>query len=310
MRRAALAWAVLWTAGAAAALPPSPRGQKPYGVLLLGEGGDAVWKNALAAVRRDLPKEVPFEFAAGLADGREVQKGVDRLASRGVRQIVAVPLFISSFSEVMDHNRFLLGIRETPSKEFLGAARNPGRMDRARRVESPVPLVLTKALDDHPLLVELAAQRARAQSRDAGREGLILVAPAPASPEAAKDALALLAALAEKVRLKGGFKAAKAFALRADAEPARRRGEEDSLRRLVSEMRRQAAPIVVALELSPGALSRRLPRVLDGLFFRFDGKGLLPDERVSRWVAASAEAGSRLPDMRVFRGRPAARGVR
>lgn len=284
--------------GAAAAWGQA--GPQPFGVLLLGEGGDRNWARTVEAIRRELPPRLPIEFCAGLADARAMQKSVSLLEARKVQTIVAVPLFVSSFSEAMDQNRYLLGIREAPSKEFGEYPRAPSR------IKSRVPLVLTKALDEHPLLVETLAARARALSRSPAEESLLLVGQGPTSPEAREDSLAQAAALAEKVRQKAGFKAARAAAVYPQLSQAQRDKAESALRGLLRELRRLGPVVVVPLEMTRGGVHARLRKALEGSLARYDGASLLPDSRIARWVAESAQTGAKLPDMRVFKneGRP------
>ena len=278
-------------ASARAAGTFGPRGEKPFGVLLLGEGGDREWKDSVEKLKKELGKKFPFEFVPGLADARMIQKGVERLEFQRVQKIVAVPLFVSSFSEVMDHNRFLFGIREKPA----------GPRYAHQRVSSRVPVVLAKALDDHPVLVEILSSRALALAKDPSRESLVLVGEVSGSTETARDWLASAQALAEKVRGRTGFSAAHAAGLRLGGSQKEREDSQKELRDLVRKSRRQGSVAVVPLEVTHAAVSGRIPKALEGAFVRFDGKAILPDPAVARWVSESAEAAARLPDMRVFK---------
>lgn len=286
----------------AAPLPQGTLAPKPFGVLLLGESGDRDLSQAVDGLRRALSPKFPLEFAAGPADKKAIEKAVQSLESRHVRMIVAVPLFLSSFSEAMDQNRFLLGIRETPSKEFLEAPHSHNRSyGMTTRIRTKLPVVLTKALDGHPLLVEILAERARPLSRDPAREALVLVGQGPASAAAAKDWLASAQAIAEKVRQKGGFKAASAAALPQGPGQQDREKAENDLRALVRKLRLEGRVIAIPLELTRAGIQSRIPKVLDGLFVRFDGKTILPDPLIARWISESAAEGSKLPDMRLFK---------
>lgn len=272
-------------------------GKKPFGVLLLGEGGDHDWKDTVDTLKKKAGARYPLEFAAGLADGREMQRGLDVLQAKRVKVVVIVPLFISSYGEAMDQNRYLLGIRETPSKELLQGPSRGGAMRLPRRLHSRVPLVLAKALDDHPLFVDILAARAKALSRRPNEEALILVGEAPADQDDEKEWSETAMALAEKVRQKGGFAAARAYALRTG-----RRDREKSaagLKSLARDMRRKHAVIVVPLALTSAA-NLKLPSALDGLFVKYDGRSVLPDALIARWVDESAAPAATLPDMRMF----------
>lgn len=296
-----LAFAFVWikAAGAAGnAWPSNTIGEKPFGVLLLGAGGTRDWKTQLDMILKRAGNRYPVEFAAGLADGKEMQRGIDALAEARVRTIVVVPLFVSSSDEVMDQNRFLLGIREKPSQALLNAPHAHAGAP-AQRLRSRVPLVVTKALDDHPLFVDLLASRAKTQSRHPEQESVLLVGPAPLSRDAAKEWTAGAAALAEKVRQKGGFAAAGAYALSAGPLQSDREKSEAGLAALAKELGRKHHVIVVPLSMTGGDL--RVNEALDGLFVKYDGRAILPDERIAQWVDQSAAAAAKLPDMRMFK---------
>ena len=278
-------------------------GEKPFGLLLLGEGGDRDWKSTVADIEKHAAGKYPFQFASGLADRKEFQKAIDALYVQRVRAIVIVPLFVSSYGEVMDQNRYLIGIREKPSKELSEGAPGHSSTQTMLRVKSRVPLVMTKALDDHPLLVELLAARAQSLSRHPKEEAIVLVAEAPAAKDDEKEWNEGAAALAEKVRQKGGFAAARAYALRDEGRQTERDTSENGLISLIKDLRRaKSKVIVIPLALTDSeASSMRLPRVLDGLFVKYDGRTILPDPRIAAWVEQQALPAAKLPDMRLFK---------
>lgn len=278
-------------------------GEKPFGLLLLGEGGDRDWKDTVDEARKRAAGRYPFEFAAGDADRKELQRGIDALQSLRVRSIVIVPLLVSSYGEVMDQTRYLLGIREKPSKELLDAPHEHTGGLALTRLKSRVPLVLTKALDDSPLLVDLLASRAQALSRKPSGEAVVLVGAAPQAKEDAREWTETASALAEKVRQKGGFSAARAYALKADGTQEERDRSAAGLGALVRDLRRAAnAVIVVPLAMTNSdTKGMRLRQALDGLFARYDGRTILPDARINAWIEQSALAAAKLPDMRLFK---------
>lgn len=315
-RRRLAAAATLWSVMSLVPFPAAPKaqaaditprmntvGEKPFGLLLLGQGGDRDWKTAIAEVEKAAHNKYPFRFAAGLADRREIQAGIDALQAQRVRAIVIVPLFVSSYGEVMDQNRYLIGIRETPSKQLLEGAHGHASTQTSLRVKSKVPLVMTKALDDHPLLVDLLASRASALSRHPKDEALVLAAEAPADKADEREWNEAAAALAEKVRQKCGFAAARAYALRDEGKQSERDASEGGLVTLIKDLRRAHGKVVVVplAMTSSQAAEMRLPRVLDGLFAKYDGRTILPDPRIAQWVEQSALPAAKLPDMRLFK---------
>lgn len=279
-----------------------------YGVLLLGEGGGPEWKKAEDEVRRQL-KGVPVEAAWGLGDAKFMQKKLDLLLTRRVKAVVGVPLFVSSYGEMMDQNRYLFGVRERPPETLLNAKNARRSSFETPRLNSRVPLMLSKALDDHPLVVETLAARAKALSRGES-EVLILVGAAPAGEEERKEWLASVSGLADKVRQAAGLKAARAVGLRMGEGQRERETGEKELREAAKELRRLGKIVVVPLDLAAGALDRPIKRALDGLIAKYDGKTLLPDERLAKWAAESAALAAKFPDMRAYKGLPPARSTR
>jgi hypothetical protein len=296
-----LAWAALALAApvGAGAFGATPS-EKPFGLLLLGAGDEKDWKIVENAVALKASKRYPLEFAAGRADVKNIQRAIDRLQSQKARKIVAVPLFLGTNSELMDQTRYLFGIRQDPSPEFFGSGR-VSRPSLVRRVQSKVPLVLTQALDDQPVVVDVLTSRALALSKGSAKESVVLVSPAPSSEKAAEQWAQTLNNLAERVRAKGGFKSAAAFLLNEDGRQSTRDKRREKFKAAVQELSRRGPVLVVPFNLTASDFARKIPRVLRGTFMRFDGKALLPDERIAAWVEETALAAVKLPDMRMFK---------
>jgi sirohydrochlorin ferrochelatase len=280
--------------------PPALKTEKAFGVLLFGEGGDRIWAKTVRELRQKFSGKFPLEFAGGLADAREIRRAIERLEAQRVKRIVALPLFLSASSPALDQTRFLLGLREKPSNDFLLAPHSHVRTSaRQVRVSLHTPLAMTPTLGEHPLLVEIIAARAKARARTPEQESLVLVGPGPGSgPQKARTIVAL-EELSEKVRQKAGFKATRAALLPTEAGPQERLKAEQELKILVRSLRRQGPVTVFALELSPGSIQSRLPAVVEGLMVRTEGQALLPDPWVARWIEESTRAGLELPDMRI-----------
>ena len=68
--------------------------------------------------------------------------------------------------------------------------------------------------------------------------------------------------------------------------------------------------IVVPLAPDGSLVERMLKRDLGFAAYRWDGKGLLGDRRLLDWVAAAAEAASKLPDVRQYKDATAMGGLR
>src|SRR5262249_46454035 len=148
---------------------------------------------AVTALAQKIETRAPIEVAFGMATRATIQTGIDRLVRRGVKEIVAVPLFVSSHSTVIDATEYLLGARAeappalkifarmshgpaatTPAHAEHDAAAQPE--DGTRPVQSPVPIRMTAALNQHPIVADILASRAKSISRDPAQEVAIIVA--------------------------------------------------------------------------------------------------------------------------------------
>lgn len=318
--RLALLPVLLGGAARAAALQPMfARQDAAFGVLLLGEEWDQDWRQSLAAMAKKLAPQFPLEYAAGQADVKTIQAAVDRLQDAGVKKLVVVPLFLDSNAPVLDQTRFLFGIRKEPSQKFLNAPNGRAGAAVLRRVSTKLPVVVTSALDDDPVVVDILADRARSLSHHPEAEAVVLVGLAPdlnpaeprplgrnlaAAPlNAENEYLQTLSGLAERVRAKGGFKSARAAVLQPEAlNQSERDRHVESLRKLVRSLALTQRVLVIPHAMTSRVASPLMRNALEGSFARYLDKGLLPDDRIISWIGAAARRGAALPDMRVYKG--------
>ncbi len=293
---------------------------KPFGVLLLGEGGDKVWKDSTDAILRDLSKKFPIEFVVGQADIKLIQKSVESLRAAHVQKLVVIPLCRSSQSPLMEQIRFIFGLRKDPSPDFFAASRTGAGYALVRRVQAKLPVVVTAALDESAVVSEILTSRALSLSRHPEEEAVVLVGIAPAfredegkplgptkkNPTPVDEYAQSLAALAERVRAQGSFKTAASAVLSDSPLQSQRERTDADLRRLVRQMSLERRVLVVPHALTGVVPSRRILRALQGVFMRYNHQGLLPDARIERWIEETARQGAATPDMRVYKdaGKP------
>ncbi len=266
-------------AGAAAAPPVDT------GVLVVAHGGDVRWnahvKEVVARVRRTLPAEVGFLM--GVPD-QKAEEGYAKLVAAGVGRVVVVPLFVSSHSDHYEQVRFIGGLRgDYPHAEHMKLA----------QLHGPAPVAsVTSALDDHPLLGAILADRARALSEQPASESLVIVAHGPNEDAEAEVWTATIRRLGEQVRSATGIGDVDVRLLRDDApEPVKDQALAE-LRVSVETRASRGRVLVVPLLVAPGKVADQIPQVLAGLDFRWNGQTLLPDDRVVQWVVAQATAAS------------------
>lgn len=280
------------------------------GILLLAHGGSAEWNGRVTELAAKVNATRPTEIAFGMATRANIQGAVDKLVARGVTEIVAVPLFVSSWSTVITSTEYLLGLRaeapaalaayakmnHAPAAAGTSGAATTGHeghttaADGTTPIKSPVPVRMTPALNDHPIVGDVLASRARAISRDPGKEALIIVAHGPNEEEDNRRWLADMASLAEQMRQRERFASLEYLTLRDDAPKPVRDAATARLREIVQrELAAGRRVLIVPLLISFGGIERGLRERLDGLPYTMAEAALMPDDRLATWVLAMAE---------------------
>lgn len=274
---------------------------RPYGVLLLAHGGTPLWDKQVKDLGQELSKslEGPVEVAWGMAHRREIQQAIDRLIQKNVQRIVAVPLYVSSHSELYAQTEYVLGIRKDPSATFMERTHAHG--GPGGRVQSSVPLTFTSAMDADPRIAEVLSDRARALSRKPEQEIVLLVAHGPVREEDERLWLKQMDILAVGVKTRGGFREVLAATLRDDAPQEVRERAMKHLRKLVRTKSQEGSVLVIPHLIAEGGIEHHIREALEGLFYRWEGRALLPHSQVARWVEQSVREGLQLRDMRRWR---------
>jgi sirohydrochlorin ferrochelatase len=292
---------------------------KPYGILLLAHGGEAGWDAEIERLRARVNATVPTEAALGMADPATLQAGLDKLAARGVKRVIAVPLFIHSRSEVLDQTAYALGLSDKPSEVLRAAAERMMAAHQAAmkkrsgsragpmaamhhhmfsldRVKTSLPITMTAALDDAGLVSSILLERAKSLSRDAKTEGVVLVAHGPVDDAAVGAWNDAMAKHAEFVRREGGFRAASFALLRDDAAPRVRAASVKILRKRVIAAGKGGRALVVPVLIARGGIEGKLPRDLAGLDYAWDGSTLMPHDGFEGWVLLRAAAAAAIAE--------------
>lgn len=283
------------------------------GVLLLAHGGSGVWDENVLAIVRAVDATYPTEVAFGMATRANIQAAADRLAARGATEIVAVPLFVSSHSSVVRATAYLLGLRaEAPPEMAIfakmahgsssqgaqgghggsnghGAHNGHGASaagDGSTPIVSTLPIRMTDALNSHPILGAIVADRAREISRNPSRESVILVAHGPTGEADNARWLADLQTLAGHL---DGYASVDILSLRDDAKaPVREQATADLRAKVGAAHAAGRDVLIVPVLLSYGGIERGLKTRLEGLDYRLPSQGIAPDARLADWVKAAA----------------------
>ncbi len=284
--------------------------QKPprEGILLLAHGGSAQeWNEEVRHVADRTDLVMPTEVAFGMATKSTMQAAINRLAARGVTEIVAVPLFVSSHSSVIDSTAYLLGLRTQEPEDLKMFATMDhggamGQMDQSvmthdpstaaearKPIVSPVPIHMASALDHHRIVADILVDRAASISKDPSHEVVILVAHGPVPDDENKLWLNDMSLLAKEIRKRAQYAGIECLTLRDDADKPVRDAATEQLRQKVEQVTKTGkTALIVPLLLSYGGVEDGLRKRLNGLAYSIPSQALLPDTRIVDWVVETA----------------------
>lgn len=277
------------------------------GILLLAHGGSLAWNEEVRHVADHVDLQIPTEVAFGMATRSAMQSAIDRLVARRVTEIIAVPLFISSHSSVIESQAYLLGLRSQAPEDLKDFASmdHSGSMDHTamhdsaaaaaamKPITSPVLIRMAPALDAHPIAASILIDRAASISHAPSREVVILVAHGPVPDDDNKLWLHDMDRLAEQMRKSTHYAAIECLTLRDDAEDPVGSAATTQLRQKVEQVTKNGnAILIVPLLLSYGGIEDGLRKRLDGLTYTMPSQALLPDDRIVKWVLSTAQQNS------------------
>ncbi|MBI3324018.1 MAG: hypothetical protein HYZ92_01945 [Candidatus Omnitrophica bacterium] len=251
------------------------------GILVVAHGGTNRWNSAVRKAVKQASLEAPTEVALGMGmhpeEVRQLQQTVNRLQRKGIARIAVVPLFVSSHSEVFRQYEYLFGLRDKPEWSHAGGP-----------LELRVPIVVGKPLDADPLLADVLLERAKSLSRTPERETVILVAHGPNQESDNQEWVDQMHKNAESIKRRGGFHEALVFTMRDDAEAPIKQQAEQALREAVAEAGRQGRALVVPVLIAQGGVEQKIPKILAGLSYGYNGQTLLPHPKLVEWIAKQA----------------------
>ncbi|TBL68195.1 sirohydrochlorin chelatase [Paenibacillus thalictri] len=241
-----------------------------FGVLVISHGSQSEeWvrlvDEAVAGMR--LPERTPvFSSFLEIVERRLIQDGIDALEAQGVTDIIAVPLFISSGSTHIDEISYALGVIPEPK---LATDMKPFRLNARIHFADPI--------GDDSTIAEIVYDKLRPLSSAPDKELVLLVGHGSKEPGFYEKWADGLASLAGRIQALGGFAEADTAMLLPDQAGQRLQDWR--------EKRPELQVIVAPLFLSEGYFtSQVVPERLQGYSFLYNGKALLPDERMSRWL--------------------------
>jgi sirohydrochlorin ferrochelatase len=272
-----------------------PTAAETVGTLIVAHGGGPAWdarvERIAAQVRLPGPVGVSFLMGPGARTHR-FQDVVADLTRRGAKEIVVVPMLVSSHSGHYEQIRYLAGEVDSLDETM----RHHLHMSGIERAAGGVPLRLTKAVDDAPEIADVLADRARGLAEDPASQALFLVGHGPNSAEEYAVWMVNLRRVADTVRARTGFRSVLLDLVRDDA-PARVREEAVARVRELIQLQHQLTGrdvVVVPVLISTGRVStEKLPNDLKGLPISYTEEGLLPHAGMARWVEARVRGAAR-----------------
>jgi sirohydrochlorin cobaltochelatase len=257
------------------------------GTLVVAHGGDSIWnanvREGLQSLRLAGPIEISFLMGPEAATTR-FQDAVQKLVSRGAKEVVVVPLLVSSHSGHFEQIRYLAGKTDSLDavmREHLhhGGIERPG---------VKIPMRVVAALDESHELARVLADRATAFEPNAKARALMLVGHGPNSAEDYAFWMRNLRVVTDSVRRWSAFKDVRVELVREDA-PAHVRAEAIQRLRELIAMQAQVTGdtvVVVPILVSKGGISRsRIMKDLEGLPVRYADTAILPHPAIASWIA-------------------------
>lgn len=266
---------------------------KTIGVLVLAHGmhtyehGEHVsqavpsWNASVLEAVKPLKEKYPLEVAFGMADPETIKEAVRKLEEKGVSDVIAVPLFISSHSPIIGNSCYILGLQEK-LPETTSIKSLP-------RIKSKLKFYMTGAMDDSVLIAEILMERAKEHSAEPFKETVIIVGHGPNDEKENRLWLDNMERLAQYVHEKGKFKEVKVATWRSDAPEDIRNKAIRELTTMVKIGGEDGRVIVVPLLLAPCGVEMEIVEALKGLSYAYSGKTLLPHDNITKWIKTKVE---------------------
>lgn len=251
------------------------------------EHGAGAWEKAICEVVEEINKMkkavIPVEIAFGMTDVGSFQHGVDRLVNSGMTKIRVIPLFISSYSDIIRQQKEIFGVTK-----LRGDGHQHGKVIYPKSVTK---VIFENALDDAPEMSRILLQRAKELSRYPQIEELILVGHGPVKAD--DDVMWVQnfnihnQRIQEELRKSNAhFNIVHAITVQDDAPTDVREAKTRALRQLVAQAaQRGHKALILPVLIAPGSIEAGILARLRGLNFEYVGHMLSPDPEITAWIA-------------------------
>lgn len=300
---------ILLTMSLSIPVPLIAQQEDDFGVLVMAHGGTPEWNQGVLDTVAPLSNKHNLEVAFGMADAASLQDAVAKLEKRGAKRIAVVRLFISGESW-FERTEQILGISEgapereithemrhdhssshsdhvLPDSEIENSATVTSSMSHSMefwKINSNSRFAMSKSgLAQAQEMGEVLLTRAQALSKNPSREDILILAHGPGEDAENLRWLEYINARADIVRKAHQFRNVKVATLREDWEEKRINAEQEVKDFVANAKATNGTAIVIPYRVhgfGPYA------KVLEGLDYVADEKGLIPHDGVTQWIAA------------------------
>jgi sirohydrochlorin ferrochelatase len=278
-----------FTSSLAAQLPSSE-----IGTLIVAHGDGPRWNANIESLARSVHTGGPVAFSLLMgpdAAKHRFQDAAAQLVAQGAREIIVVPVLVSSHSGHIDQIRYLTGETDSLDADMKMML----HMSGITRPTTRVPMRVTAALDNAPQLARILSDHAKKLGTDPSKQALFLVGHGPNSAEDNAAWMSNLRQVADSVQKWTGFRDIKIGLVRDDA-PAPVRAEAVKEIRETIELQHEMTSepvVVVPILVSSGQVSgTKIPTDLAGLPVVYNAVPLLPHPAMASWVEARVHGAS------------------
>ena len=263
-----------------------------FGVLVMAHGGTDDWNKGVENSLKHLRSQYPVEIAFGMADAGSIENGVRNLEAQGIEHVAVVRLFVSG--ESWRHRTAqILGIEsgapiKPPTKPSGHSAMGHTAMRMGFwKIDSELRFHLSgEGLSQAQEMDQVLLSRVRALSSNPTSEVVVIIAHGPADDEENTRWISEISERTKLIKQEMNVREVRVFSLREDWEE-KREGAQELIRNYVQEASANSlTPIIVPFRVhgfGPYA------RVLAGLDYKADQKGLIPHPNVAVWIQNQAE---------------------
>jgi len=243
------------------------------GLLVMAHGGTDTWNAAVEQAILPLRGDIPISVAFGMANPHTMQTALDELVSKGITSVAVVRLFISGKS-FLNETKFAFRLKHDPPDGYFTY--------EPKMLTISIPVAINNdGLLDAAEMGSILADRAVQLSINPRLESILVVGHGPGDDHENDRWLSVMEGYADTIRDAANFYQVIVSTLREDWAGKREVVEKELHGFVEFEKAHGRTVIIVPFRLfgfGPYA------EVFEGLSYRADGLGLLPDSRIRDWI--------------------------